>query len=29
MDLGKGGAFTEDLIGGIVETQLKNLVLFL
>ena len=29
MDLGKGGAFLEDLIGGIVETQLKNLVLFL
>jgi len=29
MDLGKGGAFTEDLIGGIVETQLKNLSLFL
>jgi len=29
MDLAKGGAFTEDLIGGIVETQLKNLSLFL
>lgn len=29
MDLGKGGAFLEDLIGGIVETQLKNLSLFL
>ncbi len=29
MDLAKGGAFTEDLIGGIVETQLKNLTLFL
>jgi uroporphyrinogen decarboxylase len=29
MDLGKGGAFLEDLIGGIVETQIKNLVLFL
>ena len=29
MDLGKGGAFTEDLIGGIVETQRQNLSLFL
>ena len=29
MDLGKGGMFVEDLIGGIVETQLKNLTLFL
>jgi uroporphyrinogen decarboxylase len=29
MDLGRGGAFVEDLIGGIVETQLKNLSLFL
>jgi len=29
MDLAKGGTFTEDLIGGIVETQLKNLSLFL
>ena len=29
MDLAKGGAFVEDLIGGIVETQLKNLSLFL
>ena len=29
MDLGKGGAFTDDLIGGIVETQLQNLSLFL
>ena len=29
MDLGRGGAFTEDLIGGIFETQFKNLSLFL
>ena len=29
MDLAKGDTFTEDLIGGIVETQLKNLSLFL
>ena len=29
MDLATGGAFVEDLIGGIVETQLKNLSLFL
>ena len=29
MDLAKGGAFLEDLIGGIAETQLKNLALFL
>lgn len=29
MDLGRGGAFTEDLIDGIVETHLKNLSLFL
>ena len=29
MDLAKGGTFLEDLIGGIVETQLKNLSLFL
>ncbi|NJC96756.1 MAG: methyltransferase [Anaerolineae bacterium] len=29
MDLAKGGAFLEDLIGGIVETQLANLTLFL
>jgi len=28
-DLAKGGAFTEDLIEGIVETQLKNLALYL
>jgi uroporphyrinogen decarboxylase len=29
MDLAKGGAFVEDLIGGIVETQLSNLSLYL
>jgi len=29
MDLGKGGTFLEDLIGGIVETQLKNLSSYL
>jgi uroporphyrinogen decarboxylase len=29
MDLGKGGTFLEDLIGGIVETQLSNLSLYL
>jgi uroporphyrinogen decarboxylase len=29
LDLGRGGAFVENLIGGIVETQLKNLSLFL
>jgi len=29
MDLAKGGAFVEDLIGGIVETQLSNLALYL
>lgn len=29
MDLGRGGAFVEDLIGGIVETQLSNLTLYL
>ena len=29
MDLGRGGAFVEDLIGGIVETQLSNLSLYL
>jgi uroporphyrinogen decarboxylase len=29
MDLAKGGTFTEDLIGGIAETQRKNLALFL
>jgi uroporphyrinogen decarboxylase len=29
MDLAKGGAFLEDLVGGIVETQLSNLVLYL
>jgi len=29
MDLAKGGAFTEDLIGGIVETQFSNLSLYL
>ena len=29
MDLGRGGTFLEELIGGIVETQLKNLTLFL
>lgn len=29
MDLGKGGAFVEDLIGGIIETQLSNLSLYL
>ena len=29
MDLAKRGAFVEDLIGGIVETQLSNLSLYL
>lgn len=29
MDLAKGGAFVEDLIGGIVETHLRNLSLYL
>jgi uroporphyrinogen decarboxylase len=29
MDLAKGGAFVEDLIGGVVETQLSNLSLYL
>jgi uroporphyrinogen decarboxylase len=29
LDLAAGGAFTDDLIGGIVETQLANLTLFL
>lgn len=29
MDLAQGGTFTEDLIGGIVETQMKNLALFM
>ena len=29
MDLAIGGAFVEDLIGGIVETQFRNLKLFL
>ena len=29
MDLATGGAFVEDLIGGIVETQLANLKLYL
>jgi uroporphyrinogen decarboxylase len=29
MDLAKGGAFVEELIGGIVETQLSNLSLYL
>jgi uroporphyrinogen decarboxylase len=29
MDLAKGGAFVEDLIGGIVETQFSNLSLYL
>jgi uroporphyrinogen decarboxylase len=29
MDLAKGGAFLEDLIGGIVETQFSNLSLYL
>jgi uroporphyrinogen decarboxylase len=29
MDLAKGGAFVEDLLGGIVETQLSNLSLYL
>ncbi|NTW08244.1 MAG: methyltransferase [Anaerolineaceae bacterium] len=29
MDLAMGGAFVEDLIGGIVETQFLNLTLFL
>jgi uroporphyrinogen decarboxylase len=29
MDLGRGGAFVEDLIGGIVETQFSNLSLYL
>jgi uroporphyrinogen decarboxylase len=29
MDLAKGGAFVEDLIGGIIETQLSNLRLYL
>jgi uroporphyrinogen decarboxylase len=29
MDLGKGGTFVEDLIGGIVETQFSNLTLYL
>jgi uroporphyrinogen decarboxylase len=29
MDLARGGTFVEDLIGGIVETQLSNLCLYL
>ena len=29
MDLGRGGTFVEDLIGGIVETQFSNLNLYL
>jgi uroporphyrinogen decarboxylase len=29
MDLAMGGAFVEDLIGGIVETHIKNLALYL
>jgi uroporphyrinogen decarboxylase len=29
MDLARGGAFVEDLIGGIVETQFSNLSLYL
>jgi len=29
MDLGKGGTFVEDLIGGIVETQFSNLTQYL
>ena len=29
MDLAMGGAFVEDLIGGIIETQFLNLTLFL
>jgi uroporphyrinogen decarboxylase len=29
VDLAKGGAFVEDLIGGIVDTQLSNLSLYL
>jgi uroporphyrinogen decarboxylase len=29
MDLARGGAFVEDLIGGIVETQFKNLSLYM
>jgi len=29
MDLARGGAFVENLIGGIVETQLSNLSLYL
>jgi len=29
MDLAKGGSFTEDLIEGIIETQLANLSLYL